>query len=457
MSDRSQQSRAAAVAIVRTLREHGHVAYLAGGCVRDSLLGIAPKDHDVATDASPEVVQRFFKRSQAVGAAFGVILVYTGRGEDRIATEVATFRKDAEYTDGRRPDAVTFADAPTDALRRDFTVNGLFESPAEAQGAEGSGARGSGEATKAVNDSLLHTQPLSPLAPRPLLHTLPDGSLILDYVGGLADLACRTLRAIGDPDARFGEDYLRMLRAVRFTARLGFTLEDRTAKAIRNAARYLGQISRERIGGEVQAMLLGPNPAQAATLLQQLRLDGPTLNEEHGEPDLPTLGSLRRFAPDAGYAAHLACWLIDRHGLSAVSVSWNKAAQRWRSALSLSNDHHSTLQRILQQRAVAAEWDTFTVAQRKRLLGSTDFDQTLAVLRALGEAECVDTDIPGLRDDGIGIAPVPLVTGNDLIAQGLAPGPVFKRILDAVYDAQLEGRVRTPEQAQALIAAFESS
>ncbi len=449
------------MAIVRTLQAQGHVAYLAGGCVRDRMLGLVPKDHDVATDATPERVRQLFPRSQAVGAAFGVVLVYTGKGEHLIATEVATFRKDAAYTDGRRPDAVTFTDAPTDAQRRDFTVNGLFELPG-GEGLRGLGDEGlreEGERSKDAmqlsrDHALGSSASLSPLAPQPLgplLHPFPDGSLVLDYVGGLRDLELRLLRAIGDPDERFGEDYLRMLRAVRFAARLGFAIEDRTAKAIRNAARYLGQISRERIGAEVMAMLTGPTPALAAALLQRLRLDGPTLNEEHVDAALPTLEALRGTMLDVGYAAHLACWMLDRQGPDAALPTLERSVQRWRKALSLSNEHSATLTRILQQRVLAHSWSGSSIAQRKRLLASTDFDQTRAVLGALREAQEIDAQAEVLANDGIGVAPAPLLTGNDLIAHGLHPGPRFKQLLDAVYDAQLEGAVRDTPGAIAYV------
>ena len=187
-------ARLAAVQLIAQLRQRGHVAYLAGGCVRDALMGNTPKDYDVATDATPEQVQAIFPKSAAVGAAFGVVIVYTSapKGQDRFVTEVATFRAEGAYSDGRRPDEVRFTNAEEDASRRDFTINGLFAEPDL-------------------------EQPDNPRADR-----------IIDNVGGRADLEAGMLRAIGDPGERFGEDYLRMLRAVRFAARLGFEIEPKT-------------------------------------------------------------------------------------------------------------------------------------------------------------------------------------------------------------------------------------
>ncbi|HEX3359026.1 MAG TPA: CCA tRNA nucleotidyltransferase, partial [Tepidisphaeraceae bacterium] len=192
--------RSDALAILQRLRSAGHVAYFAGGCVRDLLLGRTPKDWDVATDAQPGVVRGLFPNSQAVGAAFGVILVRYRRN----SVEVATFRADAEYVDGRHPTGVLFTNAQEDARRRDFTINGLFLDP--------------------LREGTTEDQ-------------------VLDYVGGRDDLSLKLIRAIGDPDARFNEDHLRMLRAIRFAARFGFEIESQTAAAIRDHATQLIRIS----------------------------------------------------------------------------------------------------------------------------------------------------------------------------------------------------------------------
>ena len=360
--------------------------------MRDALLGVAPKDYDVATDAPPDLVLTLFPGGRAVGESFGVVLLSMSGH----AIEVATFREEWGYADGRRPDGVRFTDAEHDAQRRDFTINGMFAEPG------------------------------------------PGGDTVIDHVGGRADLEARLIRAIGDPDDRFGEDYLRMLRAVRFAARLGFTIESRTAASIRSHARYLGQISRERIGMEVLAMMAHPTRAQAASLMQSLKLDGPALNEDHAEPALPTLEAL-----DKGAAATtaLAAWMIDRD--SATNVT------RWRNALNLSNEDRNAVAGALRLRARAAHWPDLAVAPRKRLLAERDWPAALALLRAEGRAAAIEREAEPLLAQGI--APEPFVTGDDLIAMGLEPGPDFGRWLDDVYDAQLDGRVTDRDGALAWV------
>src|SRR3954452_11273316 len=206
-SPRPPSRREDAEAVVRRLRDAGHVAYFAGGCVRDELLGLTPKDYDVATDAPPTRVRQLFNNTQAVGAAFGVILVRRGGSQ----IEVATFRAEGAYLDGRRPSEVTFTTAEQDAQRRDFTINGLFHDPIEHK--------------------------------------------VIDYVGGQEDLRAKTLRAIGEPNHRFEEDHLRLLRAVRFAARFELTIDSVTADAIRRHAQHLQRITPERNAEELRLML----------------------------------------------------------------------------------------------------------------------------------------------------------------------------------------------------------
>lgn len=401
-------ARLAAVQIISKLRQTGQVAYLAGGCVRDALMGNRPKDYDVATDATPEVVQALFPRSAAVGAAFGVIIVYTPapKGHKRFVTEVATFRAEGGYSDGRRPDQVRFTHAAEDASRRDFTINGLFAKPD-------------------LN------QPNNPAADE-----------IIDYVHGQADLNARLIRAIGDPEERFGEDYLRMLRAVRFAARLGFEIEPKTSAAIRANARYLGQISRERIGQEVLAMLQGPRPARAIDLLQQHKLDVATLNEE---PNGNSLAATQQLPEHAEVPTRLAAWLIDRHGRDKPLLA---LVTRWRKALSLSNDIRNELNRLLNLMDTLDAYAGHGTAGRKRLAAHEKWDQSLLLYAAMsGNAQWIAEDVEKLRNDGIGLAPEPLLAGADLIHAGLKPGPKFKTLLDQAYDLQLEGVLGTHEQA----------
>jgi len=456
------------VEIVRKLREAGHVAYLAGGCVRDTLLGGLPKDFDVATDAPPEVVQRIFPGGRAVGEAFGVILVKTGRGRPfrgdhfrgrhfrgrhfrggAVFTEVATFREEWGYSDGRRPDGVRFTDARHDAQRRDFTINGLFADPfgdvASLDPPAGAGGRSETGGRSGAGGRLKKVEGLG---------------VVIDYVGGLDDLEAKVVRAIGDADARFAEDYLRMLRAARFAARLGFTLESKTAAAIRPLAKYLGQVSRERIGAEVLMMMVHPTRAVAADLIQQLRLDAPALNEDHAEPPLPTLAAL---PADASAPVALAAWLLDRHArpptpggaltpaaaAAFIAQHGKRVVSRWRGALCLSNEDRDALARTLRLLAAAAQWDALGVARRKRLLADEGWGDAALVLAAIdaGFAQDVAKDAAALAEDGIGLAPPALLGGDDLIALGLRPSPAFKRLLDGVYDAQLEGAVRDRDAA----------
>ncbi len=228
----------AAVEIVRVLRGAGYQAYFAGGCVRDLLLGVTPKDFDVATSATPDVVMASFAKTFAVGAHFGVVLVCTPDGAGgEIATEVATFRNDGAYSDGRRPDAVRFSTvAREDVLRRDFTINGMLLDPV---------------AYEETGDA---------------------GAAVLDFVGGREDLKAGVVRAIGDPAVRFAEDKLRMLRGVRFAARLGFEVEAKTFAAIRGAAAEIGQVSCERIRDELTRMLTEGRARRAFELLDEAGL-----------------------------------------------------------------------------------------------------------------------------------------------------------------------------------------
>ncbi|WP_432797601.1 CCA tRNA nucleotidyltransferase [Poriferisphaera sp. WC338] len=412
----------AASAILCKLQSIGHTAYFAGGCVRDALLQIPPKDYDIATSATPDIVRKLFPKSRYVGESFGVVLVY----QSRIPIEVATFRLEWGYTDGRRPDNVQFTDAEHDAARRDFTINGLF--------------------ADIPNHELDEHQPLT--------------ANVIDFVQGLTDLQSKTIRAIGDPQERFAEDYLRMLRAIRFAARLGFTIASPTANAIRNHAKYLGQISRERIGGELQNMLTGSNPHDAIFLIHQLKLDGPILNNDHQsllEHDpLPILTHLSNQRLDSepnipfAYPTFLAGWLLDRffHKTSLVPslphittfLCEHFRITGIRKALSLSNETQTILVGILNLLPQLNGWSSFTIAEQKRILASPYFPHTLPLTYAIAPnlAASISTDADNLANDPAGISPTPFLTGEDLITLGLSPSPQFKKILDTAYDLQLD-------------------
>lgn len=386
--------REAAVHVVRVLREAGHEAYFAGGCVRDRLMGGEPSDYDVATGARPDEIGRLFRRAQSVGEAFGVMLVRHGGH----AIEVATFRADGPYSDGRHPDAIEFSDAQHDALRRDFTVNGLFEDPLERR--------------------------------------------VIDFVGGREDLDAQVIRAIGPPRDRIREDRLRMLRAVRFAARFGFDIEPRTAEAIRACAAELVGVSRERIGQELRRMLSHTHRGVAAWQLQYLGLDGAVLDEP-GKLVAPT--RLGRLPESADYATALCAWLLDRHGEDG---DLDAIVHRWADRLMLSNAERHAFGACLDvHRLLRSDWDRLGVARQKRLAATETFSAALAVLAAVDRPAFVDIRRRVQELARTGLAPTPLIDGSDLIALGLEPGPIFRRVLDGVYDAQLEGSIATTDEA----------
>lgn len=417
------RAREFATSIVRRLRDAGHVAYFAGGCVRDELLGLAPKDYDVATSATPDEVRPLFRRVSEVGVSFGVMLVREGAGgaggSGGAVVEVATFREESGYSDNRRPDDVRFSDAKADARRRDYTINALFLDPLDT-------------------------------SERP-------GGAVIDYVGGRQDLAARLIRAVGDPEARLAEDHLRGLRAVRLAARLDFTIEPGTAEAIARHATRLAGVSRERVGEELRKMLAHPRRAAAVGLLERLGLDGPSLDCPPMRGERPAVAGL---ADNAPFACALAAWEIDRAHFSpdgldpaAVERGLREAPHRLRRALCLSNDERDDLVSILRLvSAITDDWSAHRVATRKRLAARPRFADALAIVaaRAPSTAAVVLADVTALAASPPGLAPAPLVTGDDLVALGRTPGPGFKAALDAAYDAQLEGRATTREAALAV-------
>ncbi len=409
-------ARSHACTLLRALHEAGHEAWLAGGCVRDELLGIDPKDFDVATSATPDQVQHLFPRTHAVGKSFGVVLV---RHETSVI-EVATFRTEGPYTDKRRPDHVSFCDAASDARRRDFTINALFLDPLAPETEWTHGARGR----------------------------------VIDHVGGLDDLDARVIRAVGSAADRLDEDHLRALRAVRFAARFEFAIEPATADAIRADAASLQGVSRERIGDELRRMLLHPTSGEALTLMESLGLAAAALDEPASAPvELPTVRALpaRSAAPTsdieaAEIAVQLCAWALDR-GASPVDGGF---VTRWRRALCLSNEETDAMREILRlTHALESEWASASEAQRKRLAARdlSAWSLRLVEARSPEVADALRRTIQMLADSSTGLSPTPLVTGDDLIEAGMRPGPRFKAILDEVYDAQLDGRIRTREDA----------
>jgi poly(A) polymerase len=419
MDDRGNRppcERADAEAVLRRLRASGHEAYFAGGCVRDLLLGLEPKDYDVATDAPPQRVRELFTKTEAVGAAFGVILVRHGRS----VVEVATFRSDGSYLDGRRPSEVRFTTAREDAQRRDFTINGLF---------------------------------LDPL----------DGDRVIDYVGGQEDLAARRLRAIGDPAARFAEDHLRLLRAVRFAARFGLEIAPSTAMAIEQRATLLKGISPERIAEELRLMLCPPTRSAAWQLLWKFKLIHVVLRFLPLKEEValnPSRSIFLATAPGAqvSFGVALAAGVLDvelHQGNDVLTVvekkNVNRIAKAVDKALKLSNVEFNEMEQALGRLAMVLG-DAPRLAQLKRFLARSTSGASRHLMDALEKVGGYGETIAAIKkrmDElaGVDVAPQPLITGDDLAARGLKPGPVFKKILDDVYDAQLEDQVNTKQEA----------
>ncbi len=393
----------AAVKILRVLGDKGHIAYLAGGCVRDILLGVEPKDFDIATDARPEQIGAYFRKTASVGAAFGVMLVR----DYGPAIEVASFRSDGVYSDTRRPDSIEFSSPAEDAKRRDFTINALF---------------------------------MNPLGDEP--------NEVIDFVNGLPDIRQRTLRAVGNPGDRLREDNLRALRAVRFAAKYELTIEQRTKDAIREHAVELSGVSVERIGEEVKRMLTHPTRERACEIIDELGLDDAIFNDS--APFDNTIMNL--LDPRIPYPAALVALALGR-GHDYMSHP-GPICEHYRRRLDLSNADRDAMRGILEiLRCYHGDWDELSVAARKRLAGRAEADLALLVYGAIcgrsgsDHATAIIEEVVALAEIDGGIAPPPLITGGDLIERGLAPGPGFKAILDGVYDAQLEGRVKDRDGA----------
>lgn len=450
--------------VVQGLRERGHQALLAGGCVRDELLGRVPSDYDVVTDATPAVIGKIFPRTAEVGAHFGVMLVRvdllgeTGQQEKHII-EVATFRADGSYTDKRRPDAVHFSSPDADAARRDFTVNALYLDP----------LAGSDDANV---DEVWRAHPQA----KCVSASERDGSgVVIDYVNGLPDLDARVLRAVGDPEARLAEDHLRALRAVRLSAKLGFTIEAATAAAITRHAADLHGVSKERIGDEFRMMMEHSSRGEAAETLARLGLlaqvlegvamDGPRAREFSARvlrglrAEAVREGGLAGGASGVsagGVAICVAALLVDAGLTVGRDQDKHDALMTTvRKALCLSNLERDRLVCCLRVagKLVGGVWSSAGVAARKRIMGGYGWQDGLELVRVMDPAvgAAVAAEAAKLAADGVGVSPEPILTGDHLVAWGMKPGKGFKDLLDRVYDEQLEGRVRDLEQARELV------
>lgn len=396
-----------AIEVVRKLRDAGYVALWAGGCVRDQLLGREPKDYDVATSARPEQVRAVFghRKTIPIGASFGVITVIGPKNVGQI--DVATFRRDVSYSDGRHPDSVEFSNPQDDAQRRDFTINGLF---------------------------------FDPLAEE-----------VIDYVGGQDDLRAGVIRAIGVARERFNEDKLRMLRAVRFAATFGFQIAGETLSAIREQATELVIVSAERVAAELKRMLTLERRRMAMELLKEsdlLEVIFPEYRDLPAEAWDQTLAILDRL-PAPTFPQSLATILrplADKPDDLATLV--NVVCRR----LKLPTDDLVQVQRLLREEPLLRRASTLSWPQLQRLISIPEIERVLdfsaAVSHVLGEGlDNLDLCNRLLELPQELLNPPYLISGEDLKLLGLKPGPTFKLILERVRDAQLESLVNTTEEA----------
>ncbi len=425
--------------VVARLSEAGFTAYLAGGCVRDLLLGAAPHDYDIATDARPEEVQKLFRRTVAVGAQFGVVCVL----EEGAEFQVASFRSDGKYIDGRHPETVAFSTAQEDAERRDFTVNGMFFDPRE--------------------------------------------NKVIDYVGGQRDLAARLLRAIGDPVARFREDRLRMLRAVRFATVLGFDIDPPTWRAVTENAVHIGEVSAERIREELVKIFTAPGRVRGFDLLDQSGLMRKILPEIealkgceqppqfHPEGDvfvhtrrmlelLPeSVSTPLVFAVlfhDIGKPGTFSCDPVEqRIRFNGHDKLGAEMTEKVMTRLRFSRREIDATVEAVAQHMVFKDVQQMRVAKLKRFMSRSTFDEEMELHRV----DC--TSSHGMLDNyhflrakseefaSEPLIPPPLIGGKDLLELGLKAGPQFKPILESVQSRQLEGTLSNRADALAFVRA----
>jgi poly(A) polymerase len=439
--------------ILKTLRAEGFETYFAGGCVRDLLLGRYPQDYDVATSATPDTVLAMFPRTFAVGAQFGVVLVASALGEEpeestseHCVTEVATFRSDGVYSDGRRPDAVRYTRmAEEDVQRRDFTINGLLLDP----------LRFGGDVRTSV----------------------------IDFVGGVNDLDAGIVRAIGVAEQRFEEDHLRLLRAVRFAARLGFDIESSTFASIRKLAARIQKVSPERIREELTKMLTEGRARRAFELLDQTDLLVQVLPEVSR---MKGVAQPPQFHPEGDVWIH-TLMLLDQLELGCTATlawgallhdvgkppTYREAPDRIRfdghvevgvaigaeigGRYRFSNDETAQILALIDHHMRFADAPRMKASTLKRFFRLENFAEHLtlhrmdcmAAHRNLDLWEFARNRFASLSEEEV--RPKPLLTGHDLIEAGYAPGPLFKNILQVIEDAQLEEQISTPDEALNLV------
>ncbi|HEW79282.1 MAG TPA: CCA tRNA nucleotidyltransferase [Phycisphaerales bacterium] len=399
---RKMTNRQAAIKIIKRLRRDGFQALLAGGCVRDMLLGRRASDYDVATDAEPKDVIKIFKRTLKVGAKFGVVIVLN---EGR-QVEVATFRTETGYTDGRHPATVKFVSAAEDASRRDFTINGMFYDPIEKK--------------------------------------------VIDYVNGRADLEKELVRTIGRAEKRFGEDYLRMLRAIRFSTQLGFAIEQKTFSAICSNAKNIAKISGERIAMELEGILVNPNRSAGTQMLVESGLTEaifPGLSAGQAKFAIKVLSQLRNRRNRIDFSLVLACLF------AGCTTEFALAELR---VLKLSRSANRHIKFLLTNRDKLLD-EKMSLAELKMILAEPYFQDLYELQKAIQKAGAggratlrplmrLQKRIKALGE--VELKPAPLLNGHDLIRLGAVPGPALGQLAQEMYIAQLEGKLQTSQQAE---------
>ncbi|MFL6450204.1 MAG: CCA tRNA nucleotidyltransferase [Bryobacteraceae bacterium] len=433
MPDISREREALAVTIIKTLRDHHRQAFLVGGCVRDRLLGIAPKDFDVSTDARPDEITSLFPGAQLVGAKFGVVLV---KASNEVCVEVATFRSEGNYSDGRHPQDVRFETDPArDAQRRDFTINGLFEDPLSAR--------------------------------------------ILDFVDGQRDLRDRVLRTIGAPELRFEEDHLRLLRGIRFAARFGLSVAEETMRGMQRLAPQIKQISAERVREELARILTEGGARYGFELLDRAGLLPEVL------PEVKACQGVQQppeFHPEGDVWTHVLL-MLDSMNQPSRTLAWGvllhdigkpptfRVAERIRfdghaevgtemargrlAQLKASNEDIERVGSLVANHMRFKDVPNMRVSTLKRFLRTPHFEEHLELHRLDCLASNGHTDVYEFVKSKLAefnaeqLRPPRLLTGDDLIQAGYRPGPAFKRAIELAETAQLEGEIESREQALA--------
>ncbi len=428
--------------LLSRLREAGHRAFFVGGCARDMVLGLPPREYDITTSATPDEVARLFEHTVPVGASFGVILVIAGSYK----FEVATFRKDESYSDGRHPDAVSYSKSEEeDVLRRDFTINGMLYDPFTEE--------------------------------------------IIDYTGGLLDLGLGIVRTIGRPEERFAEDKLRLVRAVRFAARYGFKIDDETFHAMKSLADGINQVSEERIRDELVKIVSQRNPGAGLMLLSESGL------LEYILPEAEIMRGVEQppeFHPEGDVFVH-TCMVLDElyknedgsvsatlamagllhdvgkpptftvtdrirfNGHDKLGADMSREICR---RLKFSNKEIDTICELVREHLKFKDVFHMKKSTLKKFVRMPFFDEHMALhkadcLASHGMLDAYDFVMERLEEFRLAdeeIKPAPLITGKDLIRMGYKPGPMFKEILSFVEEAQLEGEITDPSEAVSLVA-----